>query len=112
METPRFVGIDVAKSELVVAALPGDERWTVENDEKCDGAGSPQLVAVPFSSVVYLTADYMDYLSCGECVSRTIHSVIPLFHRCCTPLLRSYIIFRRNSCLRPNGVLSLNLYDQ
>lgn len=34
METARFVGIDVAKVELVVAALPGDERWTVENDEK------------------------------------------------------------------------------
>jgi hypothetical protein len=34
METPRFVGIDVAKGELVVAALPGEERWTVENDEE------------------------------------------------------------------------------
>ncbi|HET7612706.1 MAG TPA: IS110 family transposase, partial [Steroidobacteraceae bacterium] len=34
METPRFVGIDVAKGELVVAALPGDESWAVENDEK------------------------------------------------------------------------------
>ena len=34
METPRFVGIDVAKGELVVAALPGEERWTVENDEQ------------------------------------------------------------------------------
>lgn len=34
METPRFVGIDVVKGELVVAALPGNERWTVENDEK------------------------------------------------------------------------------
>lgn len=34
METPRFVGIDVVKGELVVAAHPGNERWTVENDEK------------------------------------------------------------------------------
>ena len=34
METPRFVGIDVAEGELVVAALPGEERWTVENDEQ------------------------------------------------------------------------------
>ena len=34
METPRFLGIDVAKGELVVAALPGEERWTVENDEQ------------------------------------------------------------------------------
>ena len=34
MERPRFVGIDVAKGELVVATLPGEERWTVENDEK------------------------------------------------------------------------------
>jgi len=34
METPRFVGIDVAKGELVVTALPGEERWTVENDEQ------------------------------------------------------------------------------
>ena len=34
METPLFVGIDVAKGELVVAALPGEERWTVENDEQ------------------------------------------------------------------------------
>lgn len=38
METPRFVGIDVAKGELVVAALPGDESWAVENDEKGVGA--------------------------------------------------------------------------
>jgi transposase len=34
METLRFVGIDVAKAELVVAALPGEERWAVENDEQ------------------------------------------------------------------------------
>jgi hypothetical protein len=34
MGTARFVGIDVAKAELVIAALPGGERWTVENDEK------------------------------------------------------------------------------
>jgi transposase len=34
METPRFVGIDVAKAELVVAVVPGEERWVVENDEK------------------------------------------------------------------------------
>ena len=38
METARFVGIDVAKGELVVAALPGDESWAVENDEKGAGA--------------------------------------------------------------------------
>lgn len=28
------VGIDVAKADLVVAARPGGERWTVENDER------------------------------------------------------------------------------
>lgn len=34
METPRFVGIDVAKGELVVATLPEEVGWTIENDEK------------------------------------------------------------------------------
>ena len=29
-----YVGIDVAKAELVVAARPGDERWSVANDER------------------------------------------------------------------------------
>lgn len=29
-----FVGIDVAKAELVVAVHPGDARWTVANDER------------------------------------------------------------------------------
>ena len=29
-----FVGIDVAKAELVVAARPSGERWTVANDER------------------------------------------------------------------------------
>ena len=29
-----FVGIDVAKAELVVAARPGDARWTATNDER------------------------------------------------------------------------------
>jgi transposase len=29
-----FVGIDVAKAELVVAVHPGHERWTVANDER------------------------------------------------------------------------------
>ena len=29
-----FIGIDVAKAELVVAAQPGDARWTVTNDER------------------------------------------------------------------------------
>jgi transposase len=29
-----FVGIDVAKSELVIAVRPSDERWTVTNDER------------------------------------------------------------------------------
>lgn len=29
-----FVGVDVAKSELVVAVQPGEARWTVTNDER------------------------------------------------------------------------------
>ena len=29
-----YVGIDVAKAELVVAVRPGDERWAVANDER------------------------------------------------------------------------------
>ena len=29
-----FIGIDVAKAELVVAARPSSERWTVTNDER------------------------------------------------------------------------------
>ncbi|MDP6579685.1 MAG: IS110 family transposase, partial [Vicinamibacterales bacterium] len=34
MTTPGpVVGIDVAKAELVVAVRPGDDRWTVPNDE-------------------------------------------------------------------------------
>lgn len=32
--TPVFVGIDVAKAELVVATRPADERWPVSNDER------------------------------------------------------------------------------
>ena len=29
-----FVGIDVAKAELVIATRPAAERWTVENEER------------------------------------------------------------------------------
>ena len=29
-----FVGIDVAKAELVVSTQPTEERWTVANDER------------------------------------------------------------------------------
>ena len=29
-----FIGIDVAKAELVIATRPGGERWTVANDER------------------------------------------------------------------------------
>ena len=29
-----FVGIDVAKAELVISILPAAERFTVENDER------------------------------------------------------------------------------
>ena len=29
-----FVGIDVAKAEVVVATRPTEERWTVENEER------------------------------------------------------------------------------
>ena len=29
-----YVGVDVAKAELVVAARPADERWSVSNDER------------------------------------------------------------------------------
>lgn len=29
-----LIGIDVAKAELVVAARPSGERWTVANDER------------------------------------------------------------------------------
>jgi len=32
-DTPRYVGVDMAKAEMVVAARPGDERWAVANDE-------------------------------------------------------------------------------
>ena len=37
---PMFVGIDVAKAELVIALRPSGDRWTVANDE----AGIPTLV--------------------------------------------------------------------
>lgn len=30
---PAFVGIDVAKAELVIAIRPSGDRWTVANDE-------------------------------------------------------------------------------
>ena len=36
-----FVGIDVAKAELVIAIRPSGERWTATNDE----AGIQQLLA-------------------------------------------------------------------
>lgn len=29
-----FVGIDVAKAELMISSVPADERWTVANDER------------------------------------------------------------------------------
>jgi transposase len=29
-----FIGIDVAKAELVVAVHPSDAQWTVANDER------------------------------------------------------------------------------
>ena len=37
-----FVGIDVAKTELVVAVHPSGARWTVTNDER----GGYELLAV------------------------------------------------------------------
>ena len=36
-----FVGIDVAKAQVDVAARPTDDRWTVSNDE----AGISQLAS-------------------------------------------------------------------
>ena len=33
----RYVGIDVSKKNLDIAVRPGDEHWTVANDE--DGRG-------------------------------------------------------------------------
>ena len=33
-EAAMFIGIDVAKAELVIAARPNGECWTVANDER------------------------------------------------------------------------------
>jgi transposase len=48
-----FVGIDVAKAELVISVLPGPERFTVENDEpgvralvRRIAASRPQLIVL------------------------------------------------------------------
>ena len=48
-----FVGVDVAKAELVVGTLPDPERWTVANDERGVGtlverlwSASPELIVL------------------------------------------------------------------
>jgi transposase len=47
-----FVGIDVAKAELVVAVHPSHERWTVANDERGVRTLVERLVARPPTLVV------------------------------------------------------------
>ena len=47
-----FIGIDVAKAELVVAARPSGERWTVANDEAGGRALAARLVAAAPELVV------------------------------------------------------------
>jgi len=45
-ETPVFVGIDVAKDQLVVAVRPGGARWTTPQTEAGWQALAPQLQAL------------------------------------------------------------------
>ncbi len=47
-----FVGIDVAKAELVVAVHPTNERWTVANDERGVRTLVERLRAVPPTLIV------------------------------------------------------------
>jgi transposase len=54
-----FVGIDVAKAELVVAVHPSHERWTVANDERGVGTLVARLVALaPTLIVLEATGGY------------------------------------------------------
>ena len=54
-----LIGIDVAKSELVVAARPSGERWTVANDERGVRALVERLgVAAPELIVLEATGGY------------------------------------------------------
>ena len=54
-----FVGIDVAKAELVVAVLPAGERWTVGNDERGVRTLVDRLVvAAPTLIVLEATGGY------------------------------------------------------
>ena len=47
-----FVGIDVAKAELVIAAHPNGERWTVANDERGVHTVVERLRATPPTLIV------------------------------------------------------------
>lgn len=47
-----FIGIDVAKAELVVAVHPGAERWTVANDERGVRTLTERLRAAPPTLIV------------------------------------------------------------
>jgi transposase len=47
-----FIGIDVAKDELVIAARPSQERWTVANDERSARELATRLLSLTPESVV------------------------------------------------------------
>ena len=47
-----FIGIDVAKAELVVAVHPGEGRWTVANDERGVRTLTERLRAAPPTLIV------------------------------------------------------------
>ena len=68
------VGIDVAKAELVVAARPSGERWTVTNDERGVRTLVERLRAVPPDLIVLEATGGYELL----CVAALVAAALPV----------------------------------
>lgn len=71
-----FVGIDVAKAELVVAIHPTQERWTVANDERGVGTLVERLRTAPPTLIVLEATGGYELLVVGALVAAALPVVV------------------------------------
>lgn len=71
-----FVGIDVAKAELVVAIHPTNERWTVANDERGVRTLVERLRTVPPTLIVLEATGGYELLSVAALVAAALPVVV------------------------------------
>jgi transposase len=76
MEHPIFVGIDVAKTQLVVATRPGAEAWTLSNDVAGLAALVERLRTVGPTLVVLEATGGLEMAAAGALVTAALPVVI------------------------------------